>query len=222
MGRAGALVDDVKHPTKTRLDDPKTIAGLQFYADLSALYGAMPNPVEYANFGIGAERMFANGRVAMFLSGIWETPLFRNYNISWDVVMFPTGPDGTRAFGTGGTGYCILRSSKHKKAAWEVVKALTSTSGRSSFAKRGLAQPARIDIATGPAFAEDPQPPANKKMLNEAVQYAVFSPFHPAWREIEEKVIKPKLDLVFNGKKRAGEAIKEIVPEVNALLREQR
>ena len=55
-------------------------------------------------------------------------------------------------------------------------------------------------------------------MLNDAVQYVVFSPFHPKWREIEEKYIRPKLDLIFNGKKTAAEAAKEMAPEINAQL----
>lgn len=217
-GNGGKFVDDVKHPTKVLLDNPKAVAGLQFYADLSNLYGVMPSPIAFTNYGMGADRMFANDRIAMFLSGVWETPLFRNYNLSWDVAMFPRGPDGTRAFGTGGTGYAILKSSKHKKEAWEVLKALTGTPGQEQFAKRGLAQPARKEVAEGPAFAGDTQPPANKKMLNEAVKHVVFSPFHPAWREIEEKIIKPKLDLIFNGNKKAEEVVREITAEANAAL----
>lgn len=217
-GNGGSLVDDVKNPTRTLLDDPKTIEGLQFYADMSNLYGAMPTPVAFMNFGMGADRMFANDRIAMFLSGIWETPLFRNYNISWDVVMFPKNAEGKRAFGTGGTGYCILKSSKNKKEAWEVIKALTGPKGQELFAKRGLAQPARKEVASGSAFVGDPQPPANKKMLNDAVQHVVFSPFHPQWREIEEKILKPKLETVFNGKKRAEQVAKEVTAEINQLL----
>jgi multiple sugar transport system substrate-binding protein len=217
-GNGGGLVDDVKNPTKTRLDDDRSIMGLQFYADLSNLYEAMPTPTAFTNFGMGVDRMFANGRIAMFLSGIWETPQFRNYKFEWDTVMFPKNDKGVRAFGTGGTGYAILRSSKHKKEAWEVVKALTGPEGQRQFAKRGLAQPARISVAQSDAFAGDSSAPQNKKMLNEAVQYVVFSPFHPKWREIEEKFIRPKLDLIFNGKKTAAEAAKEMVPEVNAQL----
>ena len=36
----------------------------------------------------------------------------------------------------------------------------------------------------------------------------------------EEKYIRPKLDLVFNGKKTAAEAAKELAPEVNAQLQQ--
>ncbi|MFH1800627.1 MAG: sugar ABC transporter substrate-binding protein [Candidatus Omnitrophota bacterium] len=217
-GNGGGLVDDVKNPTKTRLDDDRSIMGLQFYADLSNLYEAMPTLAAFTNLGMGVDRMFANGRIAMFLSGIWETPQFRNYQFEWDAVMFPKNDKGIRAFGTGGTGYAILKSSKHKKEAWKVVKALTGPEGQRQFAKRGLAQPALISVAQSDAFAGDSSAPKNKKMLNEAVQYVVFSPFHPKWREIEEKHIRPKLDLIFNGKKTAAEAVKEMAPEINTQL----
>ncbi len=221
-GNGGGLVDNVKNPQRTTLDDPKSVAGLQFFADLSSVYEVMPTPTAFTNFGMGADRMFANGRIAMFLSGIWETPQFRNYNFDWDVAMFPKNPEGVRAFGTGGTGYAILRSSKHKKEAWEVIKALTGPEGQKQFAKRGLAQPARISVAKSAVFADDPMPPVNKQMLNEAVQHVIFSPFHSGWREIEEKYINPQLDLVFSGKKTAAEMIRELAPEINRQLQQKR
>jgi len=220
-GNGGAMVDDVKNPTKTLLDDPKSIEGLQFYADLINLYKVMPAPVALANLGMGVDLMFASGRLAMFLSGIWETPGLRNYSFDWDVAMFPKNAKGVRAFGSGGSGYAILKSSKHKQEAWEVVKALTGPQGQEQLAKRGLAQPSRIAVAEGENWAKDPAPPINKKMLNEAVNHIVFSPFHPHWREIQEKYLIPKLDLVFNGKKTAAEVIQEAVPEINAMLKAQ-
>lgn len=217
-GNGGALVDDVKHPTRTRIDDPKTIAGLQFYSDLANLYGVMPTPTALANLGMGVDMMFASGRLAMFLSGIWETPLLRNYKFQWDVVMFPKNREGVRAFGTGGSGYAILRTSDHKKEAWEVIKALTGEEGQARLAERGLAQPARIRVAESEHWATHPAPPAHKAMLNEAVKYIVFDPFHPKWREIEARYLLPSFELVFTGKKTAEEAAKKIEPQINAAL----
>jgi multiple sugar transport system substrate-binding protein len=217
-GNGGSLVDNVKNPSKVMLDDPKTIQGLQFYADLINLYKVMPTPVALSNMGMGVDLMFASGRLAMFLSGIWETPGLRNYSFKWDVAMFPKNNQGVRAFGSGGSGYAILKSSKHKKEAWEVIQALTGAAGQTKLAERGLAQPSRMDVASGPAFAANTEPPANKKMLNEAVKYVVFSPFHPRWREIEEKYLKPQLDLVFNGKKSAAEVAQQLAPQMNRLL----
>ena len=217
-GNGGALVDDVNYPKKTLINDPKTIQGLQFYADLINLYQVMPTPVALSNLGMGIDLMFSSGRLAMFLSGVWDTPGLRRYKFDWDVVMFPKNTEGIRGFGTGGSGYAILKSSKHKKEAWEVVKALTGPKGQEQLAKRGLAQPSRIAVAEGESWAGDPAPPANKKMLNEAVRYIHFSPFHPGWREIEEKYLEPKLDLIFNGKKTAAEVAKELAPLIDAAL----
>jgi ABC-type glycerol-3-phosphate transport system substrate-binding protein len=219
-GNGGALVDNVQKPTKTLLDDPKTIEGLQFYADLINLYEVMPTPVALANLGMGIDLMFASGRLAMFLSGVWETPGLRGYDFNWDVAMFPKNSKGIRAFGSGGSGYAILKSSKHKKEAWEVVKALTGAKGQEEIARRGLAQPSLVAVAEGAYWGQDKAPPANKKMLNEAVQWIVFSPFHSRWREIEEKYLRPKLDLVFNGKKTAAEVAAELTPKINELLKE--
>lgn len=217
-GNGGALVDDVNNPTKTMINDPKSIQGLQFYADLINLYQVMPTPVALSNLGMGVDLMFSSGRLAMFLSGIWETPGLRQYRFDWDVAMFPKNPEGIRGFGSGGSGYAILKSSKHKKEAWEVIKALTGPKGQEQLAKRGLAQPSRIAVSQGPFWAQDPAPPANKKMLNEAVSYTHFGPFHPRWREVEDKYLKPRLDLIFNGKKTAAEIVTEVGPLMNAVL----
>lgn len=220
-GNGGALVDDVRKPTKTMIDDPRSVQGLQFYADLSNLYGVMPSSTALNNLGMGVDLMFSSGRLAMFLSGIWETPGLRRYKFNWDVAMFPKNSKGIRAFGSGGSGYAILKSSKHKEEAWEVIKALTSAKSQTELAKQGLAQPSRTDVASGPMWALSPEPPANKKMLNQAVDLIVFSPFHPRWREIEEKYLRPQLDLVLNGKKNAENFAKEVAPKINEVLQSQ-
>ena len=55
-------------------------------------------------------------------------------------------------------------------------------------------------------------------MLNEAVDYIIFDPFHPRWREIDAKLIVPELDLLKSGKKTAEEAIRKITPQINKML----
>ncbi len=221
-GNGGSLVDDVKSPTECTLDDPKSVEGLQFYSDLINKYHVMPTPLALANLGMGVDLMFASGRLAMFLSGIWETPSLRaKYSFEWDVAMFPKNREGIRRFGSGGTGYGILRTSKYPKEAWEVVKALTSEPVQSELAERGLAQPSLRSVALGEHWAESPLPPANKKMLNEAVNYIMFDPFHPRWREIEAKMITPELDLLKSGKETAEKAVRKIVPRINEILHEQ-
>ncbi len=218
-GNGGRIVDDIRNPTRCLLGESKAVEGLQFFSDLMNKEGVAPTPVALGNLAMGAQQLFMMQRVAMFSSGYWEVPILRQItDFEWDVVMFPKGPRGSRAFGTGGTGYSILKSTKHPELAWEVLKALTSEEGQTRLAKTGLTQPANQLVAEGPAFALDPAPPANKAMLNRAIEHVVYEPFIPEWREISELQILPEMDLVFHGQKTAKQAAEVIVPKVNAAL----
>ncbi len=217
----GRLVDAVENPKRCLLDDPASIEGLEFYVDLIHRHKVSPTPSALINLGMGVQMMFMTGKLAMFSSGIWETPILRKQkDFDWDVVMFPKGPAGKRGFGTGGSAYCILRTTKYPREAWEVVKALTSPEAQTILADSGLAQPANRNIAESEHFARDDKLPRNKKMLNAAVGFVTYDPFHPRWREINELYIVPEFDLVFNGQRTVREAISKIVPDINRILAE--
>lgn len=216
----GSLVDDVKKPTRCTLDSPESIKGLQFYADLINKYKVQPSAITMSNLAMGVQGMFMTGRLAMFSSGIWETPGLRKItDFDWDVAMFPRGPSGIRGFGTGGSGYCILKESAHPKEAFAVIKALAGKGAQEAMAQAGLVQPAMKSIAESGLWTGDGKPPKNKKMLNEAMDYVIYDPFSPSWREARELYIIPELDLIFGDKKTAEAAAKSFTPKVNDLLR---
>ncbi|MCX5656786.1 MAG: sugar ABC transporter substrate-binding protein [Candidatus Omnitrophica bacterium] len=218
----GSLVDSVTKPTRCLMDSPRALEGLEFYVDLIHKYKVSPTPSALINLGMGVQMMFMTGRLAMLGSGVWETPILRKQeNFDWDVVMFPKGPGGVHSFGTGGSAYTILKTTKYPKEAWEVLKALTSEPAQIILADSGLAQPANRDIAEGAHFALDNMLPRNKKMLNEAVKYVIYDPFHPRWREINELFIVPELDIIFNGQEPVKEGIFKIVPDINRILSEK-
>ena len=213
----GKLVDDVRKPKKCLLGSEKSLAGLEFYSDLINKYKVHPTSTAMANMAMNASLMFMTGRVAMFSSGIWETPALRKINnFEWDVVMFPKGPSGKRGFGTGGSGYCILKDTKYPKEAFEVLKALAGRPAQETLAETGLTQPAMIEISE--TWADDKRPPKNKKMLLDAIKYTIYDPFTPVWREIRELYIVPALDKVFNGKEDAKSAVNGIITKVNGLM----
>lgn len=218
----GSIVDNVENPTKFTLGKRESIDGLQFYADLMNKHEVMPDATTLANVGMALNELFVSGKLAMYNSGIWETPQFRKIKtFDWDVAMFPKGPSGIRAFGTGGSGYCIYNKTKHPEEAWEVLKALSGSYGQGRLAENGLAQPANRTIAEGKDWALSPKKPKNKKMLNDAVKYAVYEPFTPKWREILDNVITKKLDLVFNGKEKMEDIAPQIDKHADAILHEK-
>ena len=221
LSNGGKMVDDVKKPTKCLLGSKESQEGLQFLVDLSQKYKVSPTSNTFRNQGLGVIQMFMMQRVAMFHSGIWETPIVKKVkDFDWDVAMFPKGPNGIRKFATGGTGYGILKSTKYPDEAWEVLKALSGDEGQIMLADSGLAQPANKKIAEGEHFALSTSVPLNKKMLNEAVKMTVYDPFHSKWREIRDLYIYPEFDLMFNGLKSVQDAVDAIVPKANELFNE--
>ena len=212
----GNFTDNVKHPTKWTFDvDPDTLKGLQFRADLMNKYKVMLPPSGLAAMGgMGTSDMFVNGSTAMFLSGLWKTPQFRTIkDFKWDIAMLPKCPNGFRAFSTGGSGYGILKTSAHKKEAWELIKFISGEEGAKRLAATGLAQPALTSVSNSPLFL-DGKDPQNKKMVLDAMKYVKYDPMCKNWFEVHNSIIGPELDKVWNGTETAVEALAKLKPEL--------
>jgi ABC-type glycerol-3-phosphate transport system substrate-binding protein len=217
----GRFVDDVRNPTKCLMNEQPAIDGMQFFLDLSYKYYVSPQSGALVNMGMSINQLFSMEKLAMFQSGVWETPNMRRLigdRFKWDIVMSPKGPKGQRGFGTGGSGYCIMKTTKYPDEAWEVVKCLAGEQGQIMLADSGLAQPANQKIAEGAHWAGNTEPPLNKKCLNEAVKYAIYNPFHPKWREMWDRDIYPQIDLMINQKIGTKEGFDKIVQKVDPIL----
>ncbi|NOZ20094.1 MAG: sugar ABC transporter substrate-binding protein [Planctomycetes bacterium] len=223
--RGGRMVDDVQNPRKCVLDSPEAIAGLEFFFDLRREHHVMPAPTEMSALGMAATRMFSSGKVAMFNTGIWNSSFFNKIrDFDWDIAMFPKypGTDHSR-FATGGSGWGVLKTTRHPKEAWEVVKLMGGERIQTRLAGTGNFQPAIMRLARSKdIWLKCPPKPANKQLLNEAVAYAIYDPFTPNWNEISDMVIQPEFDKVWLGRQSVEEAVARIVPRFTALLAEAR
>ena len=203
----GGFVDNSTNPTKLTLSSHLSRAGLQFYHDLMWKYKISPTP----SISDSGSQLFITGRLAMYCSGIWESPAFNDIqSFDWDVVISPQTPNGRRGFGSGGSGYGISKSCKHPEKAWEVIKCLADLEGQIKMAKSGLAQPAIMNLAQGKYFNKNGKRPFNKGMLDKAVNYVNFDPFHKKWPNFYTTVIQTELDPYFRNKITLDEALKRI------------
>jgi multiple sugar transport system substrate-binding protein len=207
----GRFVDDPHHPTQYEINQPDFIKGVQFRADLINRYKVMPSPASLSQQGgVGTADMFERGKAALFLSGIWRTPLFRGIDkFKWDVVRTPRGKGKPLAVTGGSSAYGIVSTSKNKEAAWKLVAFLSGPDGQGQFARTGLIQPASKKIAQSPAFL-DGKDPQNKKMLLTAVEYGIDEPIATNWREVKQGIIFPALDKVWMGSQTAAEAVAKL------------
>ena len=216
----GGFVDNINNPQRCILNLPASKEGLQFYHDLMWKYHISPRP---GAMDMGGLEMFETGKLAMYGSGIWETPRLRKITtFDWDIVPFPRHPKKGLKTGTGGSGYAILKTTKYPDKAWELVKCLAGDYGQAILGDTGLAQPARISIAASKHFAYDGKKPKNKAILLESVKNVVYEPFHPNWNEINRKYIGPELDLYNLNKQTLDEALEKIVLNVNKALQSEK
>ncbi len=211
----GRVVDDVKNPTRCLLNDPRAVAAVQFRADLIYKEKVMPSPSGItAMGGLGNADFFINGKVALFYSGIWKTPRFREIDgFEWDVVPFPSGEKGNRGYPMSGTGYAVVKGNAHPELSYELVKYLAGEEGQRLMAATGLIQPALKTLGEAPEFL-DGKPPENKKFLVKAVSDGHFRAFDPRAEEWMN-IISSRLDLVWSGDQKASEVLPEVVGAVN-------
>lgn len=212
----GKLVDDEKKPTRCLLDSPEAIAGVQFRGDLITKYHVSPSTADFtAMGGLGNSDLFMNGSVAMFYSGIWLTPQFRGIQkFDWDVVEFPKGPGGRRAFPLSAAGYGIVKGCKNPDLAYELVKYLAGEMGQKFMASTGLTQPALKTLAKSDVFL-DGQKPKSKRFLVDAVKYGHFQPVDPNVTEWYQ-MVSSGLDRVWMGSETAQQALTKATALVNS------
>jgi multiple sugar transport system permease protein len=215
----GAFVDDVFHPTKLLYDDPRVLNAMRLTQDLCYKYNVTPSSTDLQASGVSTHDLFAQGRIAMYMSGIWEVPRFREEiadRFDWDIAPFPKGPTGLRGVATGWSGYAMTSATRHPREAWNLLKYLAGKPGLSRLAQTGLAQPALANIAASPLWL-DGQRPRNRKLTIEEVEYVRLDVIHASWSQVEG-IINPKLELVWNGSITPEKAVEAFLPKAQAML----
>ena len=152
---------------------------LQFMVDGYKILGGMENAEKFqAGFRGGENHPFANGQVAMLITGDWEIANFARYSPN---ARFKTAPapvpddrffkrgrfakeEDTFITWAGGFAFSIPRGARHKEEAWRFIKWISSKEARllqaASQAKldrsRGRRFIPRVDahIATNEAYLE--------------------------------------------------------------------
>jgi multiple sugar transport system permease protein len=228
MGARAA--DDYQSPTKILYDDPRIIRATQFAADLALVNRWMPSDTEITNvLQSNARQLFTQQKVAMFQSGIWEVPDLRKElragtpgYFDWDIALAPVYSKGVRAYPTGGSGYCILKQSKHPKEAWLLTQWMAGPHGMAAMSAAGLAQPAIREIALsepwipGPKTPADQQIPKNRIITDQAAPYVVFTPSSIYWPEVGA-IGAQTHELVFRGTAKAA----DVLPAANRRAQER-
>jgi len=122
----GAGQNILKDDCTVVFDDPAVIEAVQFYMDLSAVYGAMPAGVQ-AVWGT-ATTDFASGTTAMIVHSSGSlTGILEQSDFEVGVMPIPGKEEGTYASVPGGGNFYIMKGAPQEKqdAAWKFVEFLS-------------------------------------------------------------------------------------------------
>jgi ABC-type glycerol-3-phosphate transport system substrate-binding protein len=119
--------------------------------------------------------------------------------------------------------HSAFQSTKYADASWEWVRFLATPFYEGQFCKMGLWLPNQTAMMTeeGMKTWMDPQvhPQGYEMIVKDYMNKdgkTFLYPLH--WNEAYNDLIKPGLDAVFNGDKKAQDVFTEITPQANAVI----
>lgn len=193
--------------------DPKSVKGLQFWADLIA-DGSMPSLQVMTD--TSPTVLFSNGQAGIFWAGSWMVqPLLEDLKDPAEVIVVPLPKDETQATIIHGLAYVASAKSKNLAASKALVQAMTTEEAAKTEAANGTAIPAFT--GTQQAWV-DGQPEWNLGVFTTgADEYSVSYPVSKntaAWEDLQLQILPD----AFAGKTPMEEAAKNLAEQMDALL----
>lgn len=190
---------------------PNTVEAIQFMQDLIWTHKVAPNPA-----GADLLQMFSSGKLAMYAGGgntrlaVMEAGL-RDF----DILYYPKWRTQDHEFG--GSGFPILKTSKHPEAAWALTKFLIQRGTVASFVKAVAQTPARRSVAYE-EWVSPGEPPEHFQIYYDMLDKpAKAVPAPPEYNEIESIFLR-YLTLVTANEQTPQAAMDAAHEEISAVL----
>ena len=206
------LTPDAK---RSALATPQALRAIDFYSSL-AVEGLVPSNALEKDSDI-LEGAWVGGDYGVIFSGPWlmrrifEAPAGSPARSNFDVAPYPAGPHGHATF-FGGSNLAIFKGSRHKAAAWDLVKYLGGEEPQVRLSLLSSMMPARVDAANDPAWTS--RHPVYAKLTAIAADGRAYPPI-PAWGPLETVYTK---HLGQVAELSSGIADKYTVPAMRALI----
>ncbi|MNR88683.1 Cyclodextrin-binding protein precursor [compost metagenome] len=203
--------------TRSTLSEPQAVSAMQFYADLAHRHHVAPREIDTGNAPMA--QLFAQGKLAMFVSGRWSVPGFRkSLTFDWDVLPFPTGKAGS-IVDVDASGWAISAQSPRQDEAWHLIEHLAGKESSNRFSEGGLIVPARRDVAEGPAFLAAGQAPRASRTFLDVLATGRPTRTPPNWGEVTT-VLDLELGPLFRGEASASVVLPKAARRIDEVLRQ--
>jgi multiple sugar transport system substrate-binding protein len=206
--------------TKSIVDSPESIAGFEWLYDLQ--YGSRKvYPPATMLQGTNLNSLMSNGKIAFYSTGRFGVPVLRSFtDLDWDMVVYPTGPKGTKSTFLSGEGYAMVAESKSRDAAWKLMDYLCGREAQEQFyLKEGSVIPAIKAVAESKDFFEVP-PGKNHQAHLDSIAFGAPAAIHPITTRLNNEILTPLWKEVADGNLQPKDFAQQAAPKMNALLKE--
>jgi len=212
----GGLIDE--DDLDIHVNDPGSVAGLQFVLDLRDKYKVFPNDQDFSNDYTNAMENFKSGDVAMIFNGPWATAdalsgkEFTNPD-NFGIAPIPKGPEGNTGSPVGGHGYAIYAGTEHPDEAYEFIEFLSKPENQAKFAVNNGLLPTRKS-----AYELDEV--KNNRIISDykvVIENATNRPVIPEGGQIYTD-FSPEIQAVFLGQKTPQEGLDAVANAWGKLL----
>jgi multiple sugar transport system substrate-binding protein len=209
------------------VDQPEATEALQAVADLMLVHQVMPQNTAFQALGMSNTQMLENGKLAMAVDGSWALAWIHKIQATLGTAVLPKL--GVPATDMQAHLHSAFAGSKHPEAAWRWVRFLATEYYQLLFLRMGLWLPSQTDLMTEEGLAkwmtlrtsptEGVHPEGYELIVTEYVpKYGKVLYMPPGYPQADS-IITPALDAIWIGDKTAEQAMKEAVPEANAVLK---
>jgi multiple sugar transport system substrate-binding protein len=208
------------------IDQPEATEALQAVADLMLVQQVMPQNTAFQALGMSNTQMLENGKLAMAVDGSWALAWICKIQATLGTAVLPKLK--VPATDMQAHIHCGFSGSKHPEAAWRWVRFLATEYYQLQFLRMGLWLPSQTALMTEEGLAKwmtlrtapdkGVHPEGYELIVTEYVpKYGKVLYMPPGYAQADS-IITPALDAVWIGDKTAEQAMKEAVPEANAIL----
>lgn len=137
--------------TRTVIDSPENARALAFYKSLMTHYSLTQSNSQRG--GLGPDKFFEQGKVAMFVDGSWRTPSLKKNapNLRFGVAPMPGGKK--RMSVSGSCLWAVSSQSRHPEAAYKLARFLSTKDALLEYWRYlWVAPPARWSSLRDPKF----------------------------------------------------------------------
>ncbi|HEX6354122.1 sugar ABC transporter substrate-binding protein [Actinophytocola sp.] len=175
----------------------------------------MPTEADGAGTPDFDSKLFSDGKLAMWHTGIWMFDALADVPFEWDVVVEPG--DTTKASAMFVNGLAVSSASENAEAAQKWITFLSSSDTTTDVRlDTSWELPPVADDSKLAAYLDQPKP-ANRESVFDALENPVLPPVIERQQEMQDAVTK-ELGEAAAGRKPVAQALKDAQAAVNGLL----